>query len=112
MDLSNIVGLTGIPAFLYYSFMIVIAVFFAGWFLNSKLRHICEDNQKELENTVQEMLKRVDTLERDTLKVSTYQEGMSNVCKLIQEVKHDMKDNFNSLSRRIDELLLSKQAGV
>ena len=112
MDLSNIVGLSGLPAFIYYSSMIIAAVFFAGWFLNGKLRHMCEDNQKGLEDAMEQLKARVDTLEKDTIKTAVYQEGMSNVCKLISEVRHDIRENFNSLSGRIDTLLLNNQKAV
>lgn len=113
MDLSNVVGLTGLPAFLYYSSIVLITVFFSGWYLNSKLRKICQDNNVELESAVKVLEARILKQETETLKMAEYTRDMASVCESIKEIKKDVKDGFAALTLRIDNLSLNfKENGV
>lgn len=106
MDLSSITGTTGVPAMIYYSGMILIAVFFAGWFLNTKLKSLCEDNNRERDDKMREFEARLAKHESETLRVQEYNRDMNNIADSMKEIKQDVKDGFAALTLRIDNLSL------
>lgn len=107
-QLGNLFPMSGIPSAIYYGCIILVTVFLSGWFLNSRLNKLCKDTQQDLEDEMIKLKNKVTALENDKIHKTTYEEGMRNVCELIGEVRREMKENFNSLSGRIDTLLLAQ----
>lgn len=105
-NISSLVNNSSLASFAYYSGAIILAVFFAGWFLNSRLHKICAENSKDLEINVKEIEIRLGLLEKEAVKVYTYEKDMEKVIKLVHEIKDDVKDGINSVTARIDTLSL------
>lgn len=106
MDLSGLVGNTGIASMIYYSGVILITVFLAGWYLNTRLHKICSTDREGLEKEVAEMSKKIDKIEEEYVRVNAYERDMVKVLDLVTELRDDIKGGVNTLTGRIDNLSL------
>lgn len=107
MDINNLLGNSNIFSFIYYSGTILAAVFFAGWWLNTKLKTICAENNAELEKTMQALTARIDKLEKDYIPMTRYESDLQDLKSLITNLQIDMKAGLVNLTTRID-LLMTK----
>lgn len=105
-DLSNLVGNTGIPAMVYYTLLILGAVFMAGWHLKGKLRGLCADGTKDLEERMQKLENRLEKHISESVTVEDYNKDMKDMVELVREVKHDFNAGITSITSRIDSLTL------
>jgi len=111
MDLSNIVGINGLPAAVYYGALILITVFFAGFYLKSKLAKLCAETNTELETRMKILEDKLKQHEADTIKVSTYEKDMANVKDLFIDIKRDIREGFIAVNTRIDTILQKAAVG-
>lgn len=108
-QIANLFPLTGVPSAFYYGGLLLFSVFMGGWFLNGRLKRICEDNQTDLEDTVRKLVTRVDDLEKQKIHKDTYEEDMRRTYELIGNMHKEMRENFINLSSRIDTLILAQK---
>lgn len=101
-NIANMVGNSSIASFIYYLGLTIISVFVAGWFLNGKLRKICQEGNESVEKRITDMENRLTKHELEAVKVVAYERDMANVVGMIKEIKNDVKDGFINLTERID----------
>ena len=108
--LTGVISLTSIPGFLYYGALVIIGIFFSGFYLKNKLATICKDSNKELEDQMNELTERLKEHEKQTITIPEYNKDMLAVRALVGDIKEDVRLGFTALNQRIDALLLSAKS--
>lgn len=101
-----------LASILYYIGAIIGAVFVAGWWLNSRLKNVVDENNTKVIATMAEINNRVIKLETESVRVIQHDKDMTMMYNLINSLKESVVTGFSDMSKRIDTLLLATNRGA
>lgn len=81
------------------------SIFCAGFYFNKKVKEACAEQNKELEDKMDAIFKRIVKLETECVPVRIYERDLEELKGCIKELHTDVKSGMTALTTRIDNLV-------